>query len=78
MARPAGDVGAPEDDAAARRPLHAGNSANERGLARSVRSHDGDDCALLDLERDAVESTNVAIADLEIVDAEHHKTSAPR
>ena len=51
VARPAGDVGAAEADAAARRSQHAGDGADQRGLAGAVGADDGDDRALLDLKR---------------------------
>ena len=51
-ARPAGDVLALEADAAARRALHAGDGADERGLAGAIGADDGDDLARRHLERD--------------------------
>ena len=44
--RQAGDVGAAQHDAAARRPVHAGDGADQRGLAGAVGADDGDDRAL--------------------------------
>ena len=69
MARPAGDIGAAEQDAAARRPQHAGDGADQRGLAGAVGADDGDDRALLDVERHAVERLRVAVEHIEVFDA---------
>ena len=78
MARPAGNIGAAEDDAAARLRLHAGERADERRLAGAVGADDGDDRAFRDLERHAVERLHVAVEDIEVFDAQHHTASAPR
>ena len=79
MARPTGDVGAPEDDAAARRAMHAGDGADQRRLAGAVGAHDGDDAARLDVEGDAIERLRVAVEDIEGLDVEHQCTaSVPR
>ena len=79
VARPAGDIEPAEIDVAARRFVHAGDGADERGLAGAVGADDGDDGALLDLERNAVERLGVAVEDVEVFDLEHHATSsAPR
>ena len=79
MAFPAGDVGAAELDAAARRAVHAGDGADQRGLAGAVRADDGDDRALGDLERHVVERLRVAVEHIEVLDAQHQSTaSAPR
>ena len=69
VARPAGDVGAAKHDAAARRRLHAGDGADQRGLAGAIGADDGDDLALRDLERHAVERLRVAIEQVEVFDA---------
>jgi hypothetical protein len=59
--------------------MHAGDRANERRLAGSVRPHDGNDRPLVDLKRHVVERLRVAVEDIEVVDAQHHSTaSAPR
>ena len=73
------DVGAAKHDAAARRPVHAGDGADERGLAGAVGADDGDDRALVDLERDVVERLRVAVEHVEVLDVQHQSTaSAPR
>jgi hypothetical protein len=79
MAFPPTDVDIAEDDASTRRMVHAGDGANEGGLAGSVRPDDGNDRPLADLERHAVERLRVAVKNIEIVDAQHQSTaSAPR
>ena len=50
---------------------HAGDGADQRGLAGAVGADDGDDLALRDLERDAVERLGVAVEEVEILDREH-------
>ena len=72
MARPRGDVGVAEQDAAARRPIHAGNGANQCGLAGTVRTDDGNDIAGRNFERNRIERLRVAVKDIEIFDAQHH------
>jgi hypothetical protein len=62
----AGDVGAAKQDAAARRPEHAGDGADQRGLAGAVGADDGDDRAFGDLERHAVERLRVAVEHVEV------------
>ena len=63
----------------ARRPVHAGDGADERGLAGAVRADDGDDRPFGDLERHVVERLRVAVEDIEVLDLEHQSTaSAPR
>ncbi len=76
VARLAGDLFALEADRAARRAVHPGDGADQRGLAGAVRADDGDDLALGDLERDAVERLRVAVEEIEIADGEHHEAAA--
>ena len=79
MAFPAGDVGAAELDASARRPMHAADGADERGLAGAVRPDDGDDRAFADFQRHVIERLRVAMKYIEVLDAQHQSTaSAPR
>ena len=78
MARPAGDIGRAEQDAPARRPQHAGDGADERSLAGAVGADDGDDRALFDVERYAIERLRVAVEHIEVFHAQHHTASAPR
>ena len=79
MAFPPTDLDIAEGDAPTRRTVHAGDGANERGLAGSVRPDDGNDRPLADLERHVVERLRVAVKDIEVVDAQHQSTaSAPR
>ena len=58
--------------------LHSGDRADQRGLAGAVGADDGDDRALLDVERNAVERLDVAVEHIEVFDAQHHTASVPR
>jgi hypothetical protein len=58
--------------------LHPGQRPDQRRLAGAVGADDGDDGALLDVERNAVERLDVAVENIEVLDAQHHKASAPR
>ena len=58
--------------------MHAGERADQRRLAGAIGADDGDDGALLDVERHAVERLGVAVEHIEIFDAQHHTASAPR
>jgi hypothetical protein len=58
--------------------VHAGDGANERGLARAVGADDGDDRTFLDLQRYAVERAGIAVEHLDVLDAQHQIASAPR
>jgi hypothetical protein len=78
VARPAGDIDVAVENAAARRRLHAGNGADQRGLAGAIGANNGDDGALFDIERDAVERLGIAVEDIEVLDAEHQTVSTPR
>src|SRR4029077_12950594 len=78
IARPARDIGAAIGDVAAPAAQHAGNGADQRGLTGAIGADNGDDGALLDVERHAVERLDVAVEHIEVFDAQHHKTSAPR
>ena len=78
MRRPARDVLIAEADAAGCRPDHAGNRTDQRGLPGAVRAHDGDDGALLDAQRHAIERLGIAIEDVEVLDCEHQMASTPR
>ena len=78
MARPAANIQAAIEHAPARRFEHTGDGLDERGLAGAVRADNGDDRALLDLERDAVERLGVAVKDVEVLDLEDHSASSPR
>ena len=51
---------------------------DQRGLARAVGADDGDDRALFDVERHAVERLDVAIKHVEVFDLQHQTASAPR
>ncbi len=60
-----------EANGAAGHRLHARDRAQQRGLAGAVRSHQGHDLAGGDLERDAVQHLDAAVAAGEILDREH-------
>ena len=75
MAGPAGNVDVAKNHPAPHLPLHAGERADQRGLAGAVGADDGDDRALFHLERYAVERLQVAVEDVEIFDAEHQALS---
>src|SRR6185369_6087074 len=78
VARPAGDVGALERDAARARPLDAGYRADQRRLAGAVGADDGDDLLLLDLDRHAVERLSVAVVKMDVLRGEDHTAPSPR
>src|SRR5665647_3555499 len=79
VARPAGNIQAAEIYAPARRPVHAGDGADQRGLAGAVGTDNGDNRALLDLEANAVERLGVAVKHVEVLDFKHHAiASTPR
>src|SRR6185437_8354096 len=70
--REAGDVLPGEANPSARRPVHPGDGADERGLAGAVRADDGDDLAVGDGKRNTVERLRVAVEEVEPFDLEHH------
>ena len=74
----AADAGVPQHDAAPRRAKHAGDGADERGLAGAVGADDRHDGALRHFERNAVERPDVAVGHFEVLDGEHYTASAPR
>jgi hypothetical protein len=78
MARQPCDIGAVKDDAAAGRPMHSGDGADQRGLAGAVGPDDGDDGTFVDGERHAVKRLRVAVVNAEVLDVQHHSDSAPR
>ena len=79
MALPTADIGVAEHDPPARGAMHAGDGANEGGLAGAIGADDGDDRPLADLKRHIVERLGVAMEDIEVLDAQHQSTaSAPR
>ena len=67
-----------QHDAALRRAQHAGDGADERGLAGAVGADDRDDRALRDFNRHAVERADVAVGHFKVLNGEHHTASAPR
>ena len=78
MARPAGNILTAEDDPPARLRQHAGQRPDQRRLARAIGADNGDDRALFDVERHAVERLDVAVKHVEVFDLQHQTASAPR
>src|SRR5262249_11780263 len=78
LGRPS-DALPPEADRAAR-AHRAGDRAQRGRLARAVRTEHGDDVALLDGERDAVQRADVAVARVDVLELEQgrHQAGAPR
>ena len=66
----AGDLAVLEDDAAGRRRKDAGDPVEERGLPGAVRTDEGEDLALLDVERHIVHGHQAAETFRDVVDAE--------
>jgi hypothetical protein len=64
------DPPAAQPDAAARRPLQPDHDLQEGALAGPVRADDGDDVAVVDTERDAVDGRETAEALRDVVDLE--------
>src|SRR5205085_12450906 len=78
ITRPARDVAAAIADRAACRSQHAGDGADQRSLARTVRADDRDDRTFFHFERGAVERLRIAVAYVDALDGEHQIDSAPR
>jgi hypothetical protein len=79
VARQAGDFGTVKPDVAARRPDHAGDGADQRGLTGAVGANDRNDRAFRHLERHAIERLRVAVENIDAIDGQHQCTaSAPR
>jgi hypothetical protein len=66
----AADRRAVQPDTAVRRPLQPDDDLEERALAGSVGTDDGDDLAVVDPERDAVDGRETAEAFRDRVDLE--------
>jgi hypothetical protein len=60
MRRQTLDRVAPERDGPRRRPFQAGDRLQQGALPGSVGTDDGDDLAVVDLERDPVDGRNAA------------------
>ena len=76
--RNAGEVAAVEHDAPGVGPLEAGDHAEQRALPRAARSQHGDDLALGDVERHAVERGLLAEADRDVLDPKHAQNQPAR
>ena len=70
MRRQRGDVAAREPNAPAVGGVDAAHQVEERRLAGSVRSDDGEHLALLDVEAHVVDGTNAPEADRQVLDGE--------
>jgi hypothetical protein len=77
MGRETVDARTAQSDAAARRLLEPDDDLQERALAGPIRTDDGDDVAVVDPERDAVDGRETAVAFRDRVDLEE-QTSSPR
>jgi hypothetical protein len=64
-----------EPDGAVRRPLEPDDHLQQRALAGSVRTDDGDDVAVVDSERDAVDGRETAEALRDPIDLEKQLAS---
>jgi len=60
-----------------RRPLEPDHDLQEGALAGPVRADDGDDVAVVDLERDAVDGREAAEAFRDVVDLEEQVRPPP-
>src|SRR5260370_144456 len=78
MALPARDVDIAERDAAARGSKHARDGANERSLARAVRTNNGNDGPRVDFDRHTSKRLRVTIEEVEVLDPQHQSASEPR
>ena len=79
VARPAGDLVVVKADLPACRLDHAGNGADQRGLAGAIGADNRDDRALRHFERNAVQRLRIAIEHVDLVDPQHQCTaSVPR
>src|SRR6516162_5866247 len=78
VAGPAEDVFAAKQNTALRRAINAGDRANKRCFAGSIGADDGNDGALFDVERYAVERLHIVIKHIESFDTQHQTGSAPR
>ena len=58
--------------------MHAGDGADQRGLAGAVGADDGHDGSGLDGQRHPVKRLRVAVENADVLDIEHHSDSAPR
>jgi hypothetical protein len=66
----AADRLAPEPYVPRRRPLQTGDRLQERALARTVGTDDGDDLTVADPKRDTIDGRNSAEVLRELVDLE--------
>jgi len=66
-----------QPDAAARRPLQSDDDLQERALSGPVRTDDGDDVAVVDSERHAVDGREATEALGYRVDLEEQASSSP-
>ena len=69
-------IAAGEGDGARPRPHQAGHGAEQGALARPVRADDGDDLALVDVERHALQHLDAAVTGAQAAHAQHQ--ASPR
>ena len=75
---PAREILAAKDHTAAVRPHEPGDRAQRGRLAAAVGAQQGDDLAVGDAERNAVERTALAVRDAERFQLEHQSSVPPR
>ena len=79
MARPPRNISVAVENASACRAEHSCNRADQRCFASSIGTDNGDDGALFDFERYAIERLCIAVENVDIFHSEHQATvSAPR
>ncbi len=77
LGRAAVDAHAVEPDLARARRREARDRAQRRALARAVGADEGDDVALLDLHRDALERGDLVVVNVHVVEPEQHLKPRP-
>ena len=58
--------------------MHAGDGADQGSLAGAVGADDRHDLPRIDRQRHAVERLRIAMENADVLDVEHHNSSAPR
>ncbi len=78
MRRKAGHVLAEEGDLALDLLVQADQAAHQRGLARAVAAHQGDDLTLVDVDRHVVQGLRLAVPGLQVRHLKHGWTPRGR
>src|SRR5207245_9702959 len=68
------DLPAQELDAAPDRPVQPGDGGEQRALAGSVRAHQCDEFALVDVEVHAAQRDDTGVVQMQVADAQHQRT----